>query len=146
MHQHLENFIAMHLQTRCQTKEVPSFAVLTTAKQEIVSWSWNQKETSYSVLQHAEICVIEAATRKLKCVNLKNYQIITTIEPCMMCLGAILEANIKDIIYYLSAPKTGFLVSNHTINLNNLRVVQHNSRLNPLISNHMQRFFRPKEQ
>ena len=146
MHQHLENFIALHLQKRCQTKEVPSFAVLTTAQAEIVSWSWNQKETTYSVLQHAEICVIEEATRKLRCVNLKNYQIITTIEPCMMCLGAILEANIKDIIYYVSAPKTGFLVSNHTINLNNLRVVQHNSSLNDLILHHMQRFFRPKEQ
>ena len=146
MRQHLENFIAQQFHQRCQTKEVPSFAVLTTADQEIVSWSWNQKETTYSVLQHAEICVIEAATRQLKCVNLKNYQIITTIEPCMMCLGAILEANIKDIIYYVSAPKTGFLVSNHTINLNNLRVVQHNSRLNPLISKHMQRFFRSHEQ
>ena len=145
MSQHLENFIATHLYKRCQTKEVPSFAVLTTADQEIVSWSWNQKETTYSVLQHAEICVIEEATRKLRCVNLKNYQIITTIEPCMMCLGAILEANIKDIIYYVSAPKTGFLVSNHTINLNNLRVVHRQSSLNTIVKEHMQRFFRLRE-
>ena len=142
MKQHIESFVQAQFASRSATnQEVPNLALITTAAWEIVAWSWNKKEQRHSVLGHAEICAIEQAARKRQSANLNNWRIITTIEPCMMCLGAILEANIKDIVYYLPAPKTGFLVSNHTINLNQLRVVAVESKLNLLLQQHLSYFF-----
>ena len=78
--------------------------------QEIVSEGWNSCITSNDCTAHAEI----VALRKI-CKTKKNYRlgqgfsIYVTLEPCSMCLGALIHGRIDSIIYGASDQKTGCL-------------------------------------
>lgn len=90
--------------------EVPVGAVIFDSKTgEIIATAYNQTEQKKNVLAHAEMLAIRLASRKLKCKFLDGYSMYVTLEPCVMCAGAISWARLDAVFYGASDPKTGAL-------------------------------------
>lgn len=66
---------------------------------EIIARSHNQKESNQNVLHHAEIIAINQACQNLNSWRLDDCDIYVTLEPCLMCIGAIASARFKRLIY-----------------------------------------------
>lgn len=79
-----------------QIDEVPIGTVIVKANK-IISKAYNKKEKTKLVTQHAEIIAIEKACKKLKTWHLDDCELYTTLEPCLMCSGAIIQSRIKKI-------------------------------------------------
>lgn len=77
--------------------EVPIGTVIV-YKNKIISKAYNNKEKTQISTKHAEIIAIEKACKKLDSWRLEECVLYTTLEPCMMCAGAIVESRIKKII------------------------------------------------
>ncbi len=77
----------------------------------VIAKAHNLREGKNNVLAHAEIVAINRACKKLNEKFLENCIIYVTIEPCLMCLGAILQARMKKIVYGAKEPKFGCLGS-----------------------------------
>ncbi len=69
---------------------------------EIVARAHNMRETGKNVLYHAELLAIDAACRTLGGWRLHQCDLYVTLEPCIMCSGAISQARIKNL--YFGAP------------------------------------------
>ena len=73
----------------------------------IVSKAYNLRESKNSVLAHAELLAIKKANAKLNSWRLEECDMYVTLEPCPMCLGAIIQARIKNLYFGAYDPKTG---------------------------------------
>ncbi|MFA7435156.1 MAG: nucleoside deaminase [Bacilli bacterium] len=89
----------------------------------IIARGHNQREAKNSVLAHAEIIAIEEASKKLNRWILDDATIYITLEPCLMCAGAIFQARMKRVVYGASEPKFGGLGS--LININEIQEINH---------------------
>ena len=88
--------------------EVPIGAIIVSNGQ-IIASSYNI--TSNNILHHAEIIAISEAQQKLNSNRLIDCDIYVTIEPCVMCVGAIIQARIRNVIFGAVEPKTGAIQS-----------------------------------
>ena len=88
-------------------EEVPVGAIIV-KNNKIISQAHNRKEKNMDVTKHAEIIAISNACKKVKNWRLDDCSLYVTMEPCMMCTGAINQARIKKIIYGIRNEKTGF--------------------------------------
>ena len=86
--------------------EVPVGAVIV-RRDEIIARGHNLRETGKSPLAHAEIIAIGKAAEKLGGWRLTESQIYVTIEPCVMCAGAILQARIDQVFIGAMDKKAG---------------------------------------
>lgn len=77
--------------------EVPVGAIIVKDK-EIIATGYNNKESTLDVLGHAECNAIRSACKFLKSKHLNNTTLYVTLEPCPMCAGAILSANIDKVV------------------------------------------------
>jgi len=84
--------------------EIPVGAVLVCAEENIFA-SGNRKECQTDPTAHAEICVIRKAAQSLKRWRLGG-TLYVTLAPCMMCMGAIIEARINRLVYGATHPMT----------------------------------------
>ena len=94
--------------------EVPVGCVIV-HNNEIISRSSNMVELLNDSTAHAELIAITSAQNNLNCKNLESCTLYTTLEPCMMCYGAIYLSKIKTIVYGASDQKRGF--SKHIVNV-----------------------------
>ena len=78
--------------------EIPVGCVIV-HKNEIIACGYNEKESKNSAIRHAEIVAIEEACGKLGTWHLDDCDLYVTLEPCMMCLGAIIESRIKNVYF-----------------------------------------------
>ncbi len=78
--------------------EVPVGCVIVKDGQ-VIAKSHNQKESSQNVLAHAEIIAINQACQALNSWRLDGCEIYVTLEPCLMCIGAIASARFKKLVY-----------------------------------------------
>jgi tRNA(adenine34) deaminase len=96
-------------------QEVPVGAVLVRdvddGQVEIVAQTKNCKESTKNPLHHAEILAIEAAARALGRWRLSDCTLYVTLEPCVMCAGAIVQARLKRVVYGAKDPKAGAVES-----------------------------------
>jgi tRNA(adenine34) deaminase len=97
--------------------EVPVGAVIVSGEQQILSKAHNLRESTQNPLAHAEILAIESACRKTGSWRLPDTTIYVTLEPCVMCMGAIVNSRIKRVVFGAPDPKAGALVSNYNIGL-----------------------------
>ena len=99
------------------SEDVPVGAVIV-YNGEIIAKSYNQKEKHKKATHHAEILAIEEASEKLDTYRLDDAIIYTTKEPCLMCMGAILSARIKKIVFgaYDKRFGTSDLATNNNFN------------------------------
>ena len=65
----------------------------------IVAKGYNQREKKRNCLWHAEIVALNRACRKLKSWRLKDCEMYVTLEPCQMCMGAILNARLRKVYF-----------------------------------------------
>lgn len=73
----------------------------------LISKAYNKNIGLNDPSAHAEIVTLKKAARKLKNHRLNDITIYTTIEPCPMCMGAMIYARIKGVVYGAKDPKAG---------------------------------------
>ncbi len=91
-------------------QEVPVGAVLVLNDQ-IISEGYNQPIQSHDPTAHAEIIALRRGGEKIKNYRLLNTTLYVTLEPCLMCIGAIVHARVNRVVYGASDPKTGAVKS-----------------------------------
>lgn len=77
-------------------QEIPVGAVIV-KEGKIIARAHNLKETKQTAIAHAEILAIQKANKKLKNWRLTDCDMYVTLEPCDMCMGAIISSRIKNI-------------------------------------------------
>ena len=90
-----------------QKDEVPVGAVVVTEKGKILSSAHNQVIGLYDPTAHAEILAIRKAASKVQNYRLLNTTLYVTVEPCIMCMGAIIHARISTVVFGAFDPKWG---------------------------------------
>ena len=90
--------------------EVPIGAVLVVDGR-IVARGFNQPITSSDPTAHAEMLVLREAARIGGNYRLTDAEVYVTLEPCLMCVGALVHARVREVIFGAVEPKTGALVS-----------------------------------
>ena len=85
----------------------------------VISKAFNKKEFNNNPIKHAEIIAIEKASKKLNTWHLDECTLYTTMEPCLMCAGAILQSRISRIVYGLPNNNFGEVTSNNEVFKNN---------------------------
>lgn len=73
----------------------------------IIARAHNKKETNNNPLGHAEMIAIQKATKKLGDWRLKDCEMYVTLEPCLMCCGALIQSRIKKVYYGAKDEKGG---------------------------------------
>lgn len=86
--------------------EVPVGAVVV-SKGEIIGRGYNRPITSHDPTTHAEIVALREAAAHLKNYRLPECELFVTLEPCMMCVGAMLHARLARVVFGARDPKTG---------------------------------------
>jgi tRNA(adenine34) deaminase len=95
-----EHFMHIALQAASQSgDEVPVGAVLVSAAGDVLATSHNLREVKSDPTSHAEIEVIRQAAADLSDWRLENTTLFVTLEPCVMCAGAIVAARIPRVVF-----------------------------------------------
>ena len=87
--------------------EIPVGALIV-CKDQIIAKGYNQTEKLNDVTAHAEMLALTAASQKLGAKYLKDCTLYVTLEPCVMCAGAIFWSQIGRIVWGVSDDKRGF--------------------------------------
>lgn len=87
--------------------EVPVGAVLVAADGSLLSHGYNLRETGNDPLAHAEIIAIKEASQRLGQWRLLGTTLYVTLEPCVMCAGALVQARVQRVVYGATDPKAG---------------------------------------
>jgi tRNA(adenine34) deaminase len=87
--------------------EVPVGAVLVSASGEILAAAHNRTVAEQDPTAHAEILALRAAAGKLRNYRLLNTTLYVTIEPCVMCVGALVHARVARLVFGAPDPKWG---------------------------------------
>ena len=87
--------------------EVPVGAIVVNEHGYVCSEGYNLRESLQKPTAHAEIVAIEAAAKKLGQWRLTNCTLYVTLEPCLMCAGAIVNSRIKKVVFGAHDPKAG---------------------------------------
>ena len=90
--------------------EVPIGAVVA-IDGEIVGRGFNQPLSSGDPTAHAEIVAIRDAARRVGNYRLTGATLYVTIEPCLMCVGALVHARIGTLVFGAAEPRTGAVTS-----------------------------------
>jgi len=90
-----------------QKDEIPVGALLVAESGDILSAAYNQTITRVDPTAHAEILVLREAARNFQNYRLLNTTLYATIEPCMMCMGAVVHARVSTVVFGAADPKWG---------------------------------------
>lgn len=90
--------------------EVPVGAIVVVGDR-IVARAFNQPITAADPTAHAEILALREAGRAVGNYRLTDAEMYVTVEPCLMCVGALVHARVRAVVYAAAEPKTGALVS-----------------------------------
>lgn len=90
--------------------EVPVGAVIVLGA-EVVGAGFNRREERQSPLAHAEMIALAAAAGRLRTWRLEECDMYVTLEPCLMCAGAILQARVRRLVFGCLDPKAGAVES-----------------------------------
>ena len=91
--------------------EVPVGAVLVDAEQNLLAASHNQPIATHDPTAHAEIMVLREAAKTHRNYRLLDTTLYVTLEPCVMCVGAMIHARVKRLVYGATEYKTGAITS-----------------------------------
>jgi tRNA(adenine34) deaminase len=93
--------------------EVPVGAVLVDKSGDLIACGHNQPIRTLDPTAHAEIVVIREAAKRLQNYRLPETTLYVTLEPCAMCVGALVQARVSRIVFGALEPKTGAIQSAH---------------------------------
>jgi tRNA(adenine34) deaminase len=94
--------MAIALEAACEARalgEVPIGACLLDAGGELIATGYNRTIVDCDPTAHAEIVVLRKAAAKIGNYRLTDTTLYTTIEPCVMCAGALVNARVKKLVY-----------------------------------------------
>ena len=94
--------------------EVPVGAVIV-KDDKIIARGHNQRITKKNALYHAEVVAIEKACKKLGRWRLDGCELWVSLEPCLMCVGAIMQSRIKKVYFLAQDEKGGAIISKYSI-------------------------------
>jgi tRNA(adenine34) deaminase len=126
--------------------EVPVGAILV-AGDEIVARAFNQPIGSVDPTAHAEVLALRQGAVRVGNYRLTGTTLYVTVEPCMMCVGALVHARVREVVYGATEPKSGALVSTmrgHEMPGLNHRVTVTGGVLEDECRGLIQQFFREK--
>ena len=103
---YMQRALELARHARDEHEEVPVGAVLVSAGQ-IIGEGWNRSITTHDATAHAEIAAIRDAGRRLGNYRLPGSTIYVTLEPCVMCAGAIVHARVARVVFGADDLKTG---------------------------------------
>ena len=96
---------------KARTKdEVPIGAVIV-KDGKVISRGYNLRESKHNSLKHAEIIAIDKACKKLDNFRLEGCDLYVTVEPCLMCSGAIVQSRIRKVYFGAYDEKYGAVTS-----------------------------------
>ncbi len=98
-------------QQAAEMGEVPVGAVLVSAQGELLAGGCNQPIAAHDPTAHAEIVALRAAAQQLQNYRLPGSTLYVTIEPCTMCVGAMIHARVTRVVFGAPEPRFGALVS-----------------------------------
>ena len=90
--------------------EVPIGAVLV-LDDRVIAAGYNQPISAVDPTAHAEIVALRAAARSVNNYRLTDSVLYVTVEPCLMCVGALIHARVREVVYGATEPRSGALVS-----------------------------------
>jgi tRNA(adenine34) deaminase len=90
--------------------EVPIGAVAVVGD-EIVARAFNQPIGAVDPTAHAEVLVLREAAKRIGNYRLIDARVYVTVEPCLMCVGALIHARVREVVYGAVEPKSGALAS-----------------------------------
>ena len=102
--------------------EVPIGCVIV-KDNKVIARGHNNRENKNDVTSHAEIEAIRKANKKLNNWRLVDCDLYVTIEPCIMCMGAIYQSHIRNVYYGSEDPKGGAVIS--SIRFNEIEHLNH---------------------
>ncbi len=108
-----ENFMRIAIKEAQKAKgkeEVPIGAVIV-KDGKIISRGYNLRESKQNSLKHAEIIAIDKACKKLNNFRLEDCDLYVTIEPCLMCAGAIVQSRLRKVYFGSRDEKYGVVTS-----------------------------------
>jgi tRNA(adenine34) deaminase len=126
--------------------EVPVGAIVV-LDDKIIGRGLNHKEQSHDPTGHAEIQAIKSAALHQKSWRLTGAKLFVTLEPCIMCAGAIIHSRISDVYWATDDPKTGACKSLYNIlndNRLNHQVQSHEGLLRKPCATLLSAFFKAK--
>jgi tRNA(adenine34) deaminase len=102
---------ALALASRAEEQgEVPVGAVLV-LNDEIIGTGFNSPITACDPTAHAEIMALREGAKNIKNYRILNSTLYATLEPCLMCAGALVHARIKRLVYGTRDPRAGAITS-----------------------------------
>ena len=93
--------------------EVPIGAVIIDKDGKIIARAYNQIEKKRSQQAHAELIALAQATKKIQRWRCNDLTIYVTLQPCVMCMGALILSRIGRIVYAANSPLFGCKLDNH---------------------------------
>ncbi len=90
--------------------EVPVGAVVV-VDESIVAGAYNQPIAAVDPTAHAEVLALRAAAAHVGNYRLTGARLYVTVEPCLMCVGALVHARVQEVVFGAVEPRSGALVS-----------------------------------
>ena len=87
--------------------EVPVGAVVVDANGQVVATGFNRTITDHDPTAHAEVVALRNAAQLAQNYRLPGYSLYVTLEPCAMCMGAMMHARLARVVFGAHDPKTG---------------------------------------
>lgn len=105
-HEHYMELALREAEQAVAEREVPVGAVGVYDDQ-VIALSHNVRERDQDPLAHAEMYILYKASRHLNSWRLEDLTLYVTLEPCLMCMGALLQARVKHLVFGAMDPKAG---------------------------------------
>ena len=107
---------AITLASRAQKEgDVPVGAVILNSEGVVIGRGWNTREALQNPLGHAEIMAIQEAAHNLGSWRLNHTTLVVTLEPCVMCAGAIVASRMERVVFGAYDRKAGAACSLYAI-------------------------------
>ena len=105
--EHFMNLALSEARKAGQKNEIPIGAVLIAANDEMLSAAHNKTITLKDPTAHAEILALRSAADKIGNYRLLKTTLYVTVEPCPMCMGALMHARVSRVVFGTRDPKWG---------------------------------------
>ena len=109
------NLAILEAKKAADIDEVPVGAVIVDKNNNVIGYGYNCPVSSNDPTSHAEINAMRMASKVLNNYRLIDTTLYVTIEPCIMCMGAIIHARIKRVVFGAKDPKWGAAGSLYTM-------------------------------
>lgn len=106
-HHHFMELALNEAEKAFSADEVPVGAILVDQDGEILSAAFNQTISRHDPTAHAEISALRKAGQKIKNYRFVNTTLYVTVEPCIMCMGAIIHSRVSHVVFGTPDPKWG---------------------------------------